>query len=79
MGKTGRENKRYSTEFKMCVIMDMREHRLNYHETVRKHWGTKHIQKIASKYDNLQPRSYMLSPGFPAIRAEPARQRHTRH
>ena len=41
MGKTGRKNKRYSTEFKMCVIMDMREHRLSYHETVRKHWGTK--------------------------------------
>ena len=41
MGKTGRENRRYSTEFKMCVIMDMREHRLSYHETVRKHWGTK--------------------------------------
>ena len=26
MGKTGRENRRYSTEFKLCVIMDMREH-----------------------------------------------------
>ena len=38
MGKTGRENKRYSTEFKMCVIMDMREHRLSYKETVRKYW-----------------------------------------
>ena len=38
MGKTGRENRRYSTEFKMCVIMDMREHRLSYTETVRKYW-----------------------------------------
>ena len=38
MGKTGRENRRYSTEFKMCVIMDMREHHLNYRETVRKYW-----------------------------------------
>ena len=38
MGKTGRENKRYSTEFKMCVIMDMREHHLSYRETVRKYW-----------------------------------------
>ena len=38
MGKTGRENRRYSTEFKMCVIMDMREHRLSYKETVRKYW-----------------------------------------
>ena len=38
MGKAGRENRRYSTEFKMCVIMDMREHRLNYSEVVRKYW-----------------------------------------
>ena len=38
MGKTGRENKRYSTEFKMCVIMDIREHHLSYREAVRKYW-----------------------------------------
>ena len=38
MGKTGRENRRYSTKFKMCVIMDMREHHLSYRETVRKYW-----------------------------------------
>ena len=38
MGKTGRENKRYSTEFKMSVILDMREHHLGYCETVRKYW-----------------------------------------
>ena len=37
MGKTGRKNKVYSAEFKICVIMDMREHRLSYHETVRKY------------------------------------------
>ena len=38
MSKTGRENRKYSTEFKMCVIMDMREHRLSSKETVRKYW-----------------------------------------
>ena len=38
MSKTGRENKRYSTEFKMCVIMDMREHHLSYREVIRKYW-----------------------------------------
>lgn len=38
MGKTGRENRRYSTEFKMCVIMDIREHHLSYREAVRKYW-----------------------------------------
>ena len=37
MGKTGRKNKNYSPEFKIRVIMDMREHRLSYHETVRKY------------------------------------------
>lgn len=38
MGKTGRKNKVYSAEFKISVIMDMREHRLGYSETVRKYW-----------------------------------------
>ena len=37
MGKTGRKNKNYSAEFKICVIMDMREHHLSYRETVRKY------------------------------------------
>ena len=37
MGKTGRENKKYSAEFKISVIKDMREHRLGYCETVRKY------------------------------------------
>ena len=32
-----RKNKHYSPEFKIRVIMDMREHRLGYHETVRKY------------------------------------------
>lgn len=37
MGKTGRKNKVYSAEFKIGVIIDMREHHLSYHETVRKY------------------------------------------
>ena len=37
MGKTGKKYKNYSPEFKIRVIMDMREHRLSYHETVRKY------------------------------------------
>ena len=37
MGKTGRKNKSYSAEFKIDVIMDMREHRLGYRETARKY------------------------------------------
>ena len=38
MAKKGSKQKTYSTEFKMCVIMDMREHKLSYKETVRKYW-----------------------------------------
>ena len=38
MEKRRKENRRYSTEFKISVIMDMRDHRLSYSETVRKYW-----------------------------------------
>ncbi len=38
MGKTGRKNRNYSAEFKICVIMDMREHLLSYSETMRKYF-----------------------------------------
>ena len=38
MEKTRRKNKVYSAEFKIRVIMDMREHHLGYNETVRKYW-----------------------------------------
>ena len=37
MGKTGRKNKNYSPEFKISVIMDMREHHLGYCDTARKY------------------------------------------
>ena len=39
MGKTGRKNKTYSPEFKISVIMDMRDHHLGYRETIRKYWN----------------------------------------
>ena len=38
MRKKGSKNKEYSAEFKIGVIMDMREHRMGYRETVRKYW-----------------------------------------
>lgn len=38
MGKTERKNKIYSAEFKISVIIDMREHHLGYRETARKYW-----------------------------------------
>ena len=33
-----KKQQKYSSEFKIRVIIDMREHRLNYNETVRKYW-----------------------------------------
>ncbi|MBR2472952.1 MAG: helix-turn-helix domain-containing protein [Clostridia bacterium] len=37
MCKTRRKNRSYSAEFKLGVIMDMREHRLGFRETARKY------------------------------------------
>ena len=37
MGKKGQIYKAYTPEFKISVIMDMREHHLSYGETVRKY------------------------------------------
>ena len=54
MGKTGRKNKAYSAEFKIGVIMDMREHHLSYHETVRKYWGIEESNNGANKRDIVQ-------------------------
>lgn len=39
MAKKGQTFKKYSAEFKLCVILDMREHGLSYNDTVRKYWG----------------------------------------
>ncbi len=38
MGKKGQKQKRYSAEFKISVILDMREHHWGYCEAVRKYW-----------------------------------------
>ena len=47
MGKTGRKNKSSSAEFKISVIMDMREHRLGYRETMRKYFPHLNERSIA--------------------------------
>lgn len=39
MAKKGTIQKKYSQEFKISVIMDMRENHLGYRETVRKYWN----------------------------------------
>ena len=40
MAKKGQVFKKYSPEFKLSVILDMRESYLGYRETVRKFWNT---------------------------------------
>ena len=40
MAKKGQIFKKYSAEFKLSVILDMREHHMGYRETVRKYWKT---------------------------------------
>ncbi len=39
MAKKGQVFKKYSPEFKISVILDMRENHLSYRETIRKYWG----------------------------------------
>lgn len=45
-----RKNKVYSAEFKISVILDMRENKLGYTETIRKYWNdglvANHFQQI---------------------------------
>ena len=54
MAKKGSKQKNYSSEFKLCVIMDMREHRLGYKETVRKYWDISKGQE--DNYKNIVKR-----------------------
>ena len=54
MGKKGQKSKTYSPEFKISVIMDMREHHLGYYETVRKYWDLTQGQE--HNYHNIVKR-----------------------
>ena len=49
-----KKQKKYSPEFKIRVIMDMREHHLGYCETVRKYWDTN--QGEEENYKNIVKR-----------------------
>ena len=50
MAKRGQNFRKYSAEFKISVILDMREHNLGYNETIRKYWDdglvSNHFQQI---------------------------------
>lgn len=39
MRKIGTKNKKYSTEFKVSVILDILDNNLSYRETARKYWS----------------------------------------
>ena len=49
MRKKGSKNKEYSAEFKIGVIMDMREPHLGYRETVRLYWDVSKGQEANYK------------------------------
>ena len=47
--KKGTIQQKYSAEFKIGVIMDMREHHMGYRETVRKYWDVSKGQEANYK------------------------------
>ena len=49
MAKKGTIQQKYSAEFKIGVIMDMREHHMGYRETVRKYWDVSKEQEANYK------------------------------
>ncbi|MBQ8510445.1 MAG: helix-turn-helix domain-containing protein [Clostridia bacterium] len=58
MAKKGQIQRKYSPEFKIRVIMDMREHHLCYNEVVRKYWditkGQEHnYQKQVQRWERI--------------------------
>ena len=59
MGKTGRKNKVYSAEFKIGVIMDMREHKLGYRETARKYQLVRHSESAVASMLHRWERIYL--------------------
>ena len=57
-GKERTKQKKYSAEFKISVILDMREHHLCYNEVVRKYWdisrGQEHnYQKQVQRWERI--------------------------
>ena len=58
MAKKGTIQQKYSAEFKIGVIIDMREHHLSYNETIRKYWdisrGQEHnYQKQIQRWERI--------------------------
>lgn len=59
MKKTGRKNKVYSAEFKISVILDMREHHMGYRETARKYKLTRQSEASAANMVQRWERIYL--------------------
>ncbi len=59
MAKKGQKQKKYSAEFKISVIMDMRENRLGYRETVRKYDLVRQSESSASSMLHRWERIYL--------------------
>ena len=57
MKKTGRKNKTYSPEFKIHVIMDMRNNQLGYRETMRKYFP--HLNESSYEFVMKWERIYL--------------------
>ena len=49
-----KKQRKYSSDFKICVIMDMREHHFGYRETVRMYWDVSQGQE--ENYKNIVKR-----------------------
>ena len=49
MSKRGTIQQKYSAEFKRGVIMEMRDHRMGYRETVRQYWNVSKGQEANYK------------------------------
>ena len=49
MARKGTIQQKYSAEFKIGVIMDMRKHHMGYRETVRKYWDVSKGQEANYK------------------------------
>lgn len=59
MAKKGQKQKRYSPEFKECVILDMREHHLGFRETARKYKLTVTSETAAASMVQRWERIYL--------------------
>ena len=83
MAKKGQIFRKYSPEFKLSVILDMRNNHLGYGETVRKYWGaTNSIESDRHRSQlRLWERKY-LEEGFEGLmkdnRGRPTGKKHGR-